>query len=129
MPSPVGGIDSIRSNQMTITNYQNEYRNEYQNEYRNEYQNEYRNEYQNEYLTLSALGDGEIMIVIPSLINQAYATSLSCSKDKLEWVDGVAPAGTFIKIAPMTLWSIGASGVPSGWTVLDYEISKFARPA
>lgn len=65
-------------------------------------------DYQNEYLTLSALGDG------------------------------VAPAGTFavaftdalIKTAPMTLWSIGASGVPSNWAIVDYEdyeVSKFAR--
>ena len=95
MPSPVGGIDSIRSNQMTITNYQNEYK----RKYRNEYKRKYRNEYQNEYLTLSTLGDG------------------------------VAPADTFIKIAPMTLWSIGAWGLPSGWEVVDYEVSKFARPA
>ena len=70
MPSPVGGIDSIRSDQMTrisITDYQNEY--------------------QNEYLTLSALGDGEITIVIPSQVNSTYATSLSYSKDKSEWVE------------------------------------------
>ena len=96
MPSPVGGIDSIGSYQTTITDYQNEY------------------------LTLSALEDGEITIVIPSSINQDYASYLSYSKDKnyskdkLEWVDGVALAGTFTKIAPMTSWSIGASGVPSG---------------
>lgn len=36
---------------------------------------------------------------------------------------------TFTKIAPMTSWSIGTSGIPLGWTVLDYENSKFARPA
>ena len=116
MPSPVGGIDSIRDDQMThmpITNYQNEYK----------------RKYQNEYLTLSALGDGEITIVIPSSINQDYATSLSYSKDKLERVEGVAPAGVFTKTAPMTLWSIGASGIPLGWAVVDYEDSKFACPA
>ena len=278
---------------MPTTNYQNEYRDEYQNEYKRKYQNEYRNEYRDEYLTLSALGDGEIVIVIPASINQAYATSLSYSEDKsewvktdiddtnqtisipvskgdsiylkgeakqlyesgddssvyidssanisasgnimsllygdefkgktsfptgsqrnfaylfgynehllntenlilpateltngcyssmfegctfldtapvlpatklveqcygmmfggcnklnsitilatdisaedclIDWVDGVAPAGTFAvtftKIAPMTLWSIGASGVPDNWTIVDYENSKFARPA
>ena len=45
MPSPVGGIDSIRDDQMihlSIT----------------EYRNGYKRKYQNEYLTLSALGDG-----------------------------------------------------------------------
>ena len=116
MPSLVGGIDSMRDDQMTrmtITNYQNEYK----------------RKYQNEYLTLSALGDWEITIVIPSSINQDYASYLSYSKDKLEWVEGVAPAGTFTKTAPMTLWSIGASGIPLGWSVVDYEVFKFARPA
>ena len=93
------------------------------------YQNEYPSEYPSEYLTLSALGDGEITITIPAMIDSTYATSLSCSKDKLEWVEGVAPAGTFTKIAPMTSWSMGASGIPLGWTVLDYEVFKFARPA
>ena len=276
MPSPVGGIDSIRDDQMTRMTI-------------TDYQNEYKRKYQNEYLTLSALGDGEITIVIPSSINQDYASYLSYSKDKLEWVeiavddtnqtitipvskgedvylkgvarqlyesgddssvyidssanisasgnimsllygdefkgktsfptgsqrnfaylfsynehlfnaenlilpatelvggcydnmfsgctfldtaptlpatklvercysmmfyscrklnsitilatdisaegcledwvDGVALAGTFTKIAPMTSWSIGASGIPLGWTVLDYEVFKFARPA
>lgn len=29
----------------------------------------------------------------------------------------------------MTSWSIGASGVPNNWAVVDYEDSKFARPA
>ena len=67
-------------------------------EYRNGYRNGYRNDSQNEYLTLSSLGDG------------------------------VAPAGTFIKTAPMTLWSIGASGVPNNWAIVDYEVFKFARP-
>ena len=52
MPSPVGGINSIREGQITRMSI---------------------TDYQNEYLTLSALGGG------------------------------VAPAGTFIKTAPMTL--------------------------
>ena len=79
MPSPVGGIDSIRSGQMTL---------------------------------ISA-GD--------------------CLED---WVKGVAPAGIFTctstKTAPMTLWSIGASGVPNNWAIVDYEdceVAKFARLA
>ena len=90
MPSPVGGIDSIRSDQMIQMTYM----------HIADYQNEYRNEYRNDYLTLSALGDG------------------------------VAPAGIFTKIAPMTLWSIGASGVPNNWAIADYEdceVAKFAR--
>ena len=102
------------------------------------HQNEYQNEYRDEYLTLSALGGGEIVIAIPSSVDTAYASYLSYlsyskeeiySKDKSNWVEGVAPAGVFTKIAPMTSWSIGASGVPSGWAIVDYEVSKFARPA
>lgn len=27
----------------------------------------------------------------------------------------------------MTSWSIGASGVPNNWAIVDYENSKFAR--
>ena len=70
--------------------------------------------YQNEYLTLSALGDGEITIVIPSAINQSYASYLNYSKDKLSWVEGVAPAGTFTKASSASIPS-GVSGIPSGW--------------
>ena len=32
----------------------------------------------------------------------------------------------------MTSWSIGASGVPNNWAIVDYEdyeAAKFARPA
>ena len=42
-----------------------------------------------DYLTLSALGDGEITITIPSQVNSTYATSLSYSKDKSSWVETV----------------------------------------
>ena len=44
-------------------------------------------DYQNEYLTLSALGDGEITIAIPSAVDQGYASYLSYSKDKSNWVE------------------------------------------
>ena len=40
-----------------------------------------------EYLTISALEDGEITITIPSNVNSTYATSLSYSKDKLNWAE------------------------------------------
>ena len=42
-----------------------------------------------EYMTLSALGDGEIVITIPAAINSLYATSLSYSKDKSTWTDTI----------------------------------------
>ena len=60
------------------------------------------------------------------------ATDISAEGCLEDWVEGVAPAGTFTKIAPMTSWSIGASGVPNNWAIVDYEdyeVSKFARPA
>lgn len=37
------------------------------------------------------------------------------------WVDGVAEDGTFYKNPEMDEWRIGTNGIPSGWTVLDYE--------
>ena len=35
------------------------------------------------------------------------------------WVEGVAATGTFTKAASMTTLPTGASGIPSGWTVVD----------
>ena len=36
------------------------------------------------------------------------------------WVSNVASTGTFIKAASMTTLPDGASGIPSGWEVIDY---------
>lgn len=36
------------------------------------------------------------------------------------WVSGVAATGTFVKDAN-TSWSTGSSGIPNGWTVVDYS--------
>ena len=36
------------------------------------------------------------------------------------WVSGVAATGTFTKAASMTSLPSGASGIPTGWTVVDY---------
>ena len=44
-------------------------------------------DYSQEYMTLSALGDGEITIIIPAAINSTYATSISYSKDKATWTE------------------------------------------
>ena len=48
------------------------------------------------------------------------ATDISASSCLEHWVDGVAPNGTFTKAASMTSLPIGESGIPSGWTVVDY---------
>jgi hypothetical protein len=39
------------------------------------------------------------------------------------WVYGVASTGTFVKHVNMTSLPTGASGIPSGWTVEDYDPS------
>lgn len=36
------------------------------------------------------------------------------------WVSGVSTTGTFTKASSMTSWTTGASGIPDGWTVVDY---------
>lgn len=37
------------------------------------------------------------------------------------WLSGVFASGTFTKAASMTSWTTGASGIPSGWTTVDYS--------
>lgn len=37
------------------------------------------------------------------------------------WVSGVAASGTFTKAASVSDWETGTSGIPSGWTVQDYN--------
>ena len=49
------------------------------------------------------------------------ATDISTSNDLYEWVYGVASNGTFIKHPNMTSLPTGTSGIPSGWTVQDYQ--------
>lgn len=39
----------------------------------------------------------------------------------VNWLSGVSPTGTFIKSTSMTSLPSGPSGIPSGWTVIDYE--------
>jgi len=48
------------------------------------------------------------------------ATDISGYNATDNWLNGVAPTGTFTKAAGMTGWSSGDSGIPSGWTVKDY---------
>ena len=47
------------------------------------------------------------------------ATNISASYCLYNWVSDVAPTGTFTKAASMTSLTRGASGIPSGWTVVD----------
>lgn len=47
------------------------------------------------------------------------ATDISATNCTYNWVNGVAATGTFKKNFSMTSWTTGASGIPSGWTVVD----------
>ena len=47
------------------------------------------------------------------------ATSISAFNCLKDWVQNVAATGTFTKAASMTTLPTGASGIPSGWTVVD----------
>lgn len=48
---------------------------------------------------------------------QCLVTSISASDCVKNWLQGVAPAGTFVKDARMSAWPEGPSGIPDGWTV------------
>ena len=37
------------------------------------------------------------------------------------WTHNVALSGTFVKDPSMTSWTTGVNGIPSGWTVTDYQ--------
>ena len=50
-----------------------------------------------------------------------YATDISADGCTTNWLNGVAATGTFTKAASMSSWTTGASGIPSGWTVVDAQ--------
>ena len=50
---------------------------------------------------------------------KCLATDISATNCTYNWVNGVAPTGTFVKNPNMTSWTTGDSGIPSGWTVQD----------
>ena len=47
------------------------------------------------------------------------ATDISASGCLSNWVNGVAPKGTFVKAHSMTSLPSGESGIPTGWTVVN----------
>ena len=49
------------------------------------------------------------------------ATDISATRCTYRWLRNVPPTGTFTKAASMTSWTSGESGIPSGWTVQDYQ--------
>ena len=50
---------------------------------------------------------------------KCLATDISVSYSHDYWLKNVAATGTFVKPTSMTSWSSGASGIPSGWTVVN----------
>ena len=53
---------------------------------------------------------------------KCLATDISAYSCTSNWVNNVYSKGTFIKHLDMNKWSTGASGIPSGWTVIDAEL-------
>lgn len=49
------------------------------------------------------------------------ATNISASYCLINWVSGVSSTGTFVKHPDMTTLPSGISGIPEGWTVVDYQ--------
>ena len=49
------------------------------------------------------------------------ATDISALYCTNNWVSGVAATGTFTKASSMTGWTTGTSGIPSGWSVQDFQ--------
>ena len=49
------------------------------------------------------------------------ATDLSGNDCTSNWFRSVPSGGTFIKASDMNDWSTGESGIPNGWTVVDYQ--------
>ena len=50
---------------------------------------------------------------------KCLASDISASNCTSDWVSNVAASGTFTKAASMTSWPSGASGIPSGWTIVN----------
>lgn len=50
---------------------------------------------------------------------KCLATTISATNCLDGWVGGVSNTGTFVKDANMNNWTIGGSGIPSGWEVID----------
>ena len=48
------------------------------------------------------------------------ATDISATGCVTGWLADTSATGTFRKASSMSSWPSGASGIPSGWTVVDY---------
>lgn len=57
------------------------------------------------------------------------AIDISASSCLSNWVSGVSSTGTFVKHPDMTSLSTGSSGIPDGWTVVNYNGSAHSGGA
>lgn len=73
-------------------------------------------------LTLATSCYQQMFIGCNSLIYiTCLATNISATNCTNNWVNGVDSHGTFVKNASMQSWATGRSGIPSGWTIVDYN--------
>ncbi len=64
----------------------------------------------------------EMFMYCANLTNvTCLATDISAQGCTGNWFKGAKSTGTFTKAPNMTSWSSGASGIPEGWTVVDYQ--------
>ena len=58
-----------------------------------------------------------------SNINEVVCKAVDISAEgcTTNWLDGVSATGTFYKDATMTDWTEGVNGIPTGWTVKDFN--------
>ena len=75
-------------------------------------------------LRAATLAEGCYQYMFSGCINlksiAMFATDISASNCLYNWVVGVASTGVFVKAPSMTSLTTGASGIPSGWNVVDY---------
>jgi hypothetical protein len=64
----------------------------------------------------------EVMFYGCTSLNKVTCLATSYNRYMVNyWLYNVASTGTFIKNVSMTSWPSGASGIPEGWDVVDYE--------
>ena len=56
---------------------------------------------------------------------KCLATNTGATQCTTDWVQGVAPTGTFVKDSSMTSWTIGINGIPTGWVTKDTDDEAF----
>jgi hypothetical protein len=58
---------------------------------------------------------------------RCYATDISAYNCTYNWVNGVAPTGTFVKHTDMSGWSTGNDGIPTDWVIQNYTPTSVTK--